>query len=318
MTSHRAGLTVNPTEQIMVDPSPLLELVFQTYNPSELGVIDYHAASRVYERESLGAVNLNLEQVTEQRRNQSLYNWRDKYRNIKSELAASYVIAIIAEKSGAATLPDLNSTLSDLFRTFFPGKEYRGPVPQPDGSLTFPVYLESGGQHDVDELSSGEKELLYGYLRLRNSAPRSSVILLDEPELHLNPRLLQGLPDFYHANLGRAQNNQLWLITHSYSILRQVVGNAEYSAIHMSAPQSGSPRTRQNQAAQVTAKSELDQAVLDIVGDLAAYKPRAKVVILEGGGDTETDVEIVSRLFSVWSQNVNLVPGGSSSSSRPV
>jgi len=260
--SHEAGLSINPDGQIMVTEKGVLQLVFQTYAPHELGVIDYHSSSRVYEREALGTVNLNLDQVTQQRRQQSLYNWREKYRNVKSELAASYVLAIIAEQSGAATLPDLNTTLSELFHAFFPGKEYRGSVPQPDGSLAFPVYLESGGQHDIDELSSGEKELLYGYLRLRNSAPRSSVILLDEPELHLNPRLLQGLPDFYYANLGRALNNQLWLVTHSDSILRQVVGNRDYSAIHMSAPQSGSPQqvSEKNQAALVTANSELDQA----------------------------------------------------------
>jgi hypothetical protein len=310
---HRAGLTITPVGQIQVDEEQVLELVFQTYNPHELGVIDYHSSSRVYERELLGSVNLNLDQITQQRRQQSLYNWREKYRNVKSELAASYVLNIIAKESGASSVPDLNETLKELFHTFFPGKEYRGPVPRPDGSLGFPVHLDSGEQHDVDELSSGEKELLYGYLRLRNSAPRSSVILLDEPELHLNPRLLQGLPDFYHANLGRALNNQLWLVTHSDSILRQVVGNPNYSAFHMSAPQAKEVQQTetQNQVALVTANSELDQAVLDIVGDLAAYKPRAKVVILEGGGDTESDVEIVGRLFPIWGQSVNLVPGGS-------
>jgi hypothetical protein len=309
---HQAGLTITTAGQIQVMPEPVLELVFQTYNPHELGVIDYHSSSRVYEREALGNVNLNLDQITQQRRQQSLYNWREKYKNVKTELAASFVMNIIASKSANSSVPDLNTTLTELFHTFFPGKEYRGPVPQPDGSLAFPVHLESGEQHDIDELSSGEKELLYGYLRLRNSAPRSSVILLDEPELHLNPRLLQGLPDFYHANLGRALNNQLWLVTHSDSILRQVVGNPHYSAFHMSTPQTRTQGSDiQNQAAAVTANSELDQAVLDIVGDLAAYKPRAKVVILEGGGDTEFDVEIVSRLFPVWGQSVNLVPGGS-------
>ncbi len=309
---YEAGLTIDTTGQIQVMPEPVLELVFQTYNPHELGVIDYHSSSRVYEREALGNVNLNLDQITQQRRQQSLYNWREKYKNVKTELAASYVMSIIASKSTGLSLPDLNATLIELFNTFFPGKEYQGPVPQPDGSLTFPVHLESGGQHDIDDLSSGEKELLYGYLRLRNSAPHSSVILLDEPELHLNPRLLQGLPDFYHANLGRALNNQLWLVTHSDSILRQVVGNPNYSAFHMSTPQAGTREAGiQNQAAAVTASSELDQAVLDIVGDLAAYKPRAKVVILEGGGDTEFDVEIVTRLFPTWAQSVNLVPGGS-------
>ena len=46
------------------------------------------------------------------------------------------------------------------------------------------------------------KEVLFGYLRLRNSAPKYSVVLLDEPELHLNPALVRGLPQFYHRHLG--------------------------------------------------------------------------------------------------------------------
>jgi predicted ATP-dependent endonuclease of OLD family len=41
--------------------------------------------------------------------------------------------------------------------------------------------------HDIDELSSGEKEIVYGYLWLRTGTPRRSIILIDEPELHLNP-----------------------------------------------------------------------------------------------------------------------------------
>ena len=86
----------------------------------------------------------------------------------------------------------------------------------------------SGAIHDLDELSSGEKEVLYGYLRIRNSAPRYSIILIDEPELHLNPRLIRGLPSFYHRNLGQALDNQIWLITHSDALLREVVGRTEF------------------------------------------------------------------------------------------
>ena len=101
-----------------------MELVFQIYSPHELGVIDYHSSSRVYEREALGAVNLNFDQITQQRRQQSLYNGREKYRNVKTELAVSYVLSIIAKQSGTSTLPDLNTTLTELFHTFFPGKEF--------------------------------------------------------------------------------------------------------------------------------------------------------------------------------------------------
>jgi hypothetical protein len=40
-----------------------------------------------------------------------------------------------------------------------------GVRPEPGGTLSFPVRLSSGDTHDINELSSGEKELVYGYLR---------------------------------------------------------------------------------------------------------------------------------------------------------
>ncbi len=276
---HTVTLEITTEPQIVVTPDLVIQTIFQTYLPNDIGVIDYHSSTRVYEREAIGQVNLGLENLTQQRRQYSLYNLREKYRNVKTELAANYVMGIIARESGHSTVPDINDTLNELFRVFFPGKQYIGPVPQPDGKLSFPVRVESGGEHDIDELSSGEKELLYGYLRLRNSAPRNSVILLDEPELHLNPGLQQGLPDFYHVNLGRALGNQLWLVTHSDSLLRQAVGNPNYSVFHMSppVPTNQGQMHPENQVTSVTVGDELEQAVVSIVGDLAAYKPRAKV-----------------------------------------
>ena len=152
-----------------------------------------------------------------------------------------------------------------------------------------------------------------GYLRLRASAPKSSVILLDEPELHLNPALLQGLPDFYHRHLGRALGNQLWLVTHSDALLRQSVGNPNFSVFHMQGATTTQPG--ENQALAVQAEDELERAIIDLVGDLATYKPHAKVVILEGAVG-EFDRLMVSRLFPLFAQTVNLVSGGSKSRVR--
>jgi hypothetical protein len=66
----------------------------------------------------------------------------------------------------------------------------------------------------------------------------------------------------------------------------------------------------ENQASPVLANNDVEQAVLAIVGDLAAYRPRAKVVIFEGGGDSELDVRIATRLFPLLAQKMNFVPGG--------
>ena len=136
-------------------------------------------------------------------------------------MAAEYVKQGLRERSlgEEATRPPsrkFTETLQSLFAAFFPGKKFFGPVPTNDGNLEFPVQIgEDGPQHDINDLSSGEKEILFGYLRLSNSAPKHSVILLDEPELHLNPALIRGLPQFYHEHVGKALNNQLWLVTHS-------------------------------------------------------------------------------------------------------
>jgi predicted ATPase len=200
----------------------VLSIVFSTFRPTEIGVIDYHGAQRHYGREQVQGINLNLEAAEQQRIQSTLYNYANKYTNVKGEMAASFVKELLAEAAGIprAEQSSLTNTLKELFATFFPDKKFLGPQPTPEGSLKFPVETQSGNRHDLDELSAGEKEILYGYLRIRNSAPRYSIILLDEPELHLNPRLIRGLPEFYKKNLGEALGNQIWLVTHSDALLR--------------------------------------------------------------------------------------------------
>lgn len=303
------AFTLQPDGSTDISRCIVAEVVFQTYAPQHIGVVDYHSAARSYAREGLGGITLDLSTFEGQRRDSSLYNTQRKYQNVKNELASNYVREVFATQA-SADLPstDLNETLRDLFQTFFPDKSYAGPRPTADGKLEFPVRLAGGETHDIDDLSSGEKEILYGYLRLRHSAPQNSVILLDEPELHLNPGLLQGLVDFYHRHLGRALNNQLWLVTHSDALLRQAVGNQNYSTFHLRA--AGTTEPSENQASRISANDDLEQAIIDLVGDLAAYKPNAKVVILEGDPTTEFDVHMVSRLFPDFAQRVNLVSGG--------
>jgi energy-coupling factor transporter ATP-binding protein EcfA2 len=174
-----ARLVITPELDIEVEANRVLELLFQVFDPGQLGIIDYHGPSRSYEREVMGGLTLNLESFEQRRRNQSPYNWREKYRNVKTELGANYVRDLIATQAGVELegSRDLNRTLTELFQTFFPDKHYEGPRPTREGTPEFPVHLVTGEEHDIDDLSSGEKELLYGYLRLRDSAPQNSVIL---------------------------------------------------------------------------------------------------------------------------------------------
>lgn len=303
------ALKIRPDGALEITPCLPAEVSFQAYKPEDLGIIEYHAASRSYTRQPLQGINLDPRQFEDQRRQQTLYNSQAKYQNVKTELATGYLRNLISKESDAEVQgEDLNETLKELFRTFFPDKQYEGVRPLPEGGLEFPVVLPEGARHDIDDLSSGEKEILYGYLRLRNSTPRRSVILLDEPELHLNPSLLEGFADFYYRHLGLAQENQLWLVTHSDTLLRQAIGNSNYRVYHML---TASLVPDGNQASEVLLDDDVERAVVDLVGDLAGYRPHAKVVILEGKSEDGFDESLIRRLFPELAKRVNLVSAGS-------
>jgi predicted ATPase len=305
----RGSFFIPPGETPRIDNSLALSIVFGTFRPTEIGVIDYHGAQRHYGREQVQGINLNLEIAEQQWSQSSLYNYANKYTNVKAEMAASFVKELLAEAAGVprSQQSSLTNTLKDLFQTFFPKKKFLGPQPTIDGTLKFPVETQSGSRHDLDELSAGEKEILYGYLRIRNSAPRYSIILLDEPELHLNPRLIRGLPQFYKKNLGEALGNQMWLVTHSDALLREVVGRESYNVFHM-LPCASVP-IGASQLKPLSATADLELALVDLVGDLAAYRPGGKVVIFEGGGDSDFDQRVTSTLFPKLQEQANLISG---------
>jgi energy-coupling factor transporter ATP-binding protein EcfA2 len=306
-----AELTMSPEGDVKIANSAVLELAFSMFSPRDLGIIDYHSPHRSYVREQLGGINLNIADASQQYSQHALYNTQNKYTNVKSEMARSYIQDLLAKEAGipAPGDGDLIKTLHELFNAFFPGKQFLGVIPTPDGSIAFPVRLENGREHDINELSSGEKEVLLGYLRLRNSAPSNSIILLDEPELHLNPRLIRGLPRFYQEHLGARLGNQLWLITHSDALLREAVDEPTYAVYHMEAAHLLPSGT--NQLHSIDATAEMERALVDLVGDLATYNPDSKVVLLEGGGASEFDAALVQRLFPSFAERVNLISGGS-------
>lgn len=232
-----AAIKIEPNGDVFTADSRLLSVVFAIYRPRQIGVIDFHGAQRHYGREVVQGINLSLEQANQVQGQHQLYNYNNKYANVKSEMAGNFIKELLAEKavpnSQLAQSGSLSATLKELFESFFPDKKFLGPQPTAQGSLNFPVLTPSGRGHDLDELSSGEKEILYGYLRIRSSAPRDSIILLDEPELHLNPRLIRGLPEFYRKHLGEALQNQLWLVTHSDALIREAVGKPGFNVYHM-------------------------------------------------------------------------------------
>ena len=165
--------------------------------------------------------------------------------------------------------------------------------------------ITAGTSHDLNELSSGEKEVVFGYLRTRARAARNSVIIVDEPELHLNPAMIRGLPALYQKHIGSALNNQIWLVTHSDVFLRAAFYDSDMELFHMSV---GEEMPGSNQITRISQRSEFDRACIELIGDIANYRPDQPVLIVEG--QQQFDILVLRRLFSEFLKGVNVLEAG--------
>jgi hypothetical protein len=142
------GIVIDPEHNVRQVPSELASFAFSTFEPSKLGIIDYHGPNRNYARENFGSVNISIQESSDRMAQSALYNSMNKYSNIKSELAAAFVRDILAEKVGgkSASSSSIIAALTELFEIFMPGKKFFGPRPTNEGNLSFPVILDSGGE----------------------------------------------------------------------------------------------------------------------------------------------------------------------------
>lgn len=305
---------VETTGRVGIERNLVLESIWRIYRPQDVGLVNYHGSHRHYAREQIGGVNLNLKTQEQQDRQSTLYNYVNKYTNIKTQMATEFVLQMMRESSGrcATDTESLQFTMKELFKRFFPGKEFEGVRANERDELEFSVSLKDGQYHDINDLSSGEKEILFGYLRLRNSSQRNSIILLDEPELHLNPKLIRGLPQFYQKHVGEELDNQIWTVTHSDAFLREALGQVGVRVYHMREAVFG---LKDGNQVKEIGKGEEDEAIFELIGDIATYRAGGKIVIFEGE-NSEFDRRMAGTLFPEHERRMNFISGGNKSTVR--
>lgn len=132
-------VTISPDGNIDVKDNPVLSLVFQVYDPQHIGAVDYHSANRSYQRDAVGAIDLNA-RIEDQFAGEALYNTQARFQQVKTQLTNTYVRELINEAAGISDEPaDLNATVKELFQTFFPDKEYLGVIPKREAVWNFPL-----------------------------------------------------------------------------------------------------------------------------------------------------------------------------------
>lgn len=93
--------------------------------------------------------------------------------------------------------------------------------PTADNTIEFRITPNNGGpSFTFDGLSSGQKEIISTlFLIWRYTQKQSGIVLIDEPELHLNPEWHKG---FVRCLYELAPNNQYILATHSEDVFAAV------------------------------------------------------------------------------------------------
>lgn len=85
---------------------------------------------------------------------------------------------------------------------------------------SLPIFANSlGEEFDINDLSSGEKQLFIRTLAIKMLEPENSILLIDEPEISLHPKWQQKIIEVY-KRIGK--NNQIIVATHSPHILGSV------------------------------------------------------------------------------------------------
>ncbi len=136
---------------------------------------------------------------------------------------------IVSEKDGRE---DIERNFKRIFDRILKGRELGQIGVNQLGMLSIPIRdTESEIEFEIDGLSSGEKGLILTFLLIAKTISENGMILLDEPELHLNPAVCRDLLQFFIDEYAKPKNIQAIICSHSTEILAGVFEREEHCTL---------------------------------------------------------------------------------------
>ncbi len=195
--------------------------LFRFFNPdSQIGIIDYINPQRTFPLIKISSINLNQLSIDQQRMERIElespdFNYK-KFRTIKQYIISKQ-LEDFSHLQSTGELKDSLSLLKQIFEHFFGPKKLIGYT---EYENEMQVQVETPwGRHDIDQMSSGEKELFSIFVNLFRIRSLPSIILYDEPERHLNAGLeAKIIPALDQLST----ENQFWFATHGIEFIGSV------------------------------------------------------------------------------------------------
>jgi hypothetical protein len=199
--------------------------------------------------------------------------WMKYFLGVEEHCAADYVASIRRAREAGEPEPsfvDPFDGYATTLREVLPHLQFVGV--ESSGSRRMPRFDSAGLELSFSKLSGGEREIAFLIGQIDRFQLRRGLLLIDEPELHLNPDLLRNWLAFLRDTVSEGQ---AWVATHSLE------------AVEVAGPASTFVFERDPQSRTVTAPARLAgrpvlSALAAAVGSPAFAISRLRFVYVEG------------------------------------
>lgn len=180
------------------------------------------------------------------------------------------------------------------FDYMFPTKRFKGVINALGNKKI--VFTENNKTISIDELSSGEKQIVFrgSYLLRNKKSNTGALVLIDEPEISLHPKWQLKILDYYKKLLqddNGNQTSQMFIVTHSPFIIHNT-SRSNDKVIILKKKDDGTIEVSDKQEFYGWTSNQLVQEAFDI--DL--FTDTTPVVFLEG----ETDEMYFNKALEVY------------------
>lgn len=273
---------------------PYLEQLLGGYRTGGiLGMIDHIGPDRRFTAPQVTNIVFS-DQEEEEELQRLVLNTTDKFASLTQDLVRMNFIDMQEQVKGVEEPHAYIEGVRQIFQHFLPEQEFV-EVDMPMQGQSRILVRSSGVQHDINQLSSGQREILMTYTHLEKLRPTGSIILFDEPELHLHPTLQRRVIS-HLRRLTERGGNQIWAITQSEGI----VDTTEYESL-FAMNSKGDPAIEHvtERAGQIDLFRQLGANV-----GLQLISPR--ILFVEG----DSDEELLSRFHGELPANIRIVGTG--------
>ncbi len=197
-------------------------------------------------------------------------------------------------------LPHPLEKYKDIFSNLLPGKKLLDI--NPASPREFQYQDSSGTTLSFNSLSSGEQEVVKVLFDVARKDIKDSVIIVDEPELHLHPTLTFKLIEALKT-VGD-HSNQFIFLTHSADLISTYYSTGNVYFID-------SEQTGANQAHRLSDLNHSHKELVDLIGEnLGLFAVGKKLVFVEGE-DSSIDRLVYHSIAQKYLPEAKIIPVGS-------